>query len=94
MIACVNTYTVLFHFVFLWALIDFIQIKGEQLFWKEIFSANLHVRKLTTAEHVLTTTDKKILKTRFVWGYTNVSDQKLQATNGKKWNHKNLMNLF
>ena len=56
-----------------------------------IIEANLYVRKMKIADHVLTAIEKTLLKTPAVYRYTEVLTQTYLATTGiRSWSHENI----
>ena len=53
--------------------------------------ANLYVRKVTVADHVLTAIEKILLKTPAVYRYTEVLPRTFLATTGvSSWSHEDI----
>ena len=57
----------------------------------KIIEANLYVRKMTIADHVLTAIEKTLLKKRAVYRYTKELPRTFLATTGiRSWSHENI----
>ena len=71
---------------------DFAVISESNKHYKvKIIEANLYVRKMTIADHVLTAIEKTLLKTPTVYRYTEVLSRTFLATTGiRSWSHEDI----
>ena len=71
---------------------DFAVISESNKHYKvKIIEANLYVRKMTIADHVLTAIEKTLLKTPAVYRYTEVLPRTFLATTGiRSWSHEDI----
>ena len=71
---------------------DFAVISEPKKHYKvRIIEANLYVRKMTIADHVLTAIEKTLLKTPAVYRYTEVLPRTFLATTGiRSWSHEDI----
>ena len=66
---------------------DFVVTSESNKHYKvRIIEANLYVRKMTEADHVLTAIEKTLLKTSAVYRYTEVLPRSFLATAGISYN--------
>ena len=65
--------------------------ESNKLYKVRIVEANLYVRKMTIADHVLTALEKTLLKTPAVYRYTEVLPRTFLATTGiRRWSHEDI----
>ena len=63
----------------------------------KIIEANLYVRKMTIADHILAATEKTLLKTPALYRYTEVLPRTFLSTTGiRSWSHEDVFskNLY
>ena len=72
---------------------DFAVISESNKHYKvRIIEANLYVRKMTIADHILTAIEKTLLKTPAVYRYTEVLPRTFLATTGiRSWSHEDIL---
>ena len=72
---------------------DFVVISESNKHYNfRIIEANLCVRKITIADHVLTAAEKTLLKTPAVYRYTELLPQTFLATTGiRSWSHEDII---
>ena len=67
------------------------QSESNKHYKVKIIEANLYVRKMTIADHVLTAIEKTLLKTPAVYRYTEVLPRTFLATTGiRSWSHEDI----
>ena len=71
---------------------DFVVISESNKHYKvKIIKANLYVRKMTVADHVLTAIERTLLKTPAVYRYTEVLPRTFLATTGvRSWSREDI----